>query len=486
MTYPKSGLIAKVFCLAALLLPTFLPAQITFKHTYGGALDDEGRSVQQTADGGYIIAGYTCSYGSGREDVYLVKADSEGNEEWSRVYGGANYDEGWSVRQTADGGYVIAGQTESFGAGFTDLYLVRTDPYGETLWTRTYGGTSDDYGYSVELANEGGFVIAGSTKAYGAADHDVWLVRVNADGDTLWTRTYGISRWEKGYSVDQTADGGYIVAGRTCANGSIWDGYLVRTDSRGDTLWTRVLGGSSHDETWSVQQTTDGGYIVAGYTCSTGSGAEDLYLVRLGPDGEVLWTRTFGWHDHDVGYSVQQTADGGFIAAGYTYGEHVVQTAFYVVKVDSAGNTDWGTVFDGPSYERARSVQQTTDGGYVIAGHTTSYGAGARDVYLIKTDSLGRVGVEEPETPPARAPGLSLSCSPNPASASVTISLSPSIPLSLSPVLRLFDAQGRLVLSQPVRASSFTLHPSSLPAGVYVARLDFGTRHASSRLVLER
>jgi hypothetical protein len=379
MTYPKSGLIAKVFCLAALLLPTFLPAQITFKHTYGGALDDEGRSVQQTADGGYIIAGYTCSYGSGREDVYLVKADSEGNEEWSRVYGGANYDEGWSVRQTADGGYVIAGQTESFGAGFTDLYLVRTDPYGETLWTRTYGGTSDDYGYSVELANEGGFVIAGSTKAYGAADHDVWLVRVNADGDTLWTRTYGISRWEKGYSVDRTADGGFIVTGYAFMYGGAW---LLKFNADGDTMWTRAFSDSGRAEGYSVQQTRDGGYIIAGFTETS------------------------------------------------------------------------------------------------VPNHN--------DVYLVKTDSLGRTAVEEPRTSATRAAALSLSCAPNPCRGATRISFKPQASSLKPATLRIYDAQGRLQSTFDIRASSFRLDLGSMPAGVYLARLDCGSQHASTRLVLER
>jgi hypothetical protein len=487
MTYTKSGLAATVLCITALLiLPTTLPAQITFERTYGGAEVDGGRAVQQTVDGGYVIAGYTRSFGAGWNDVYLIRTDARGDTLWTRTYGGAHGDGGCLVERAPGDGYAIIGSTSSYGAGEEDFYLVETDLDGDTSWTKTFGGARSDLGQSAQQTSDGGYVVAGHTYSFGAGGSDIYLIKTRANGDTLWTSTFGGESEDYGFAVEQTTDSGFFIAGSSCRYDSVeFDLCVIKTDADGDTLWTRTFGGPEEDCGFSAQQTNDGGYVVAGYTYSYGVGG-DAFLVKIDAYGDSVWSRTFGGTLYDEASSVRQTTDGGYIIAGTTQSFGAGGYDVWLVKTDADGEALWTRTFGGPDNDRAFSVQQTSDGGYVVAGHTYSYGAGNSDVYLIKTDSLGRVGIEEPETPPTRAPSFSLSCTPNPASGSVTISLSPSIPLSLSPVLRLFDAQGRLVLSQPVRASSFTLHPSSLPAGVYVARLDFGTRHASSRLVLQR
>ena len=215
----------------------------------GGAADDWAYSVQQTADGGYIVAGYTNSFGAGDYDFYLVKTNSQGDTLWTRTYGGSDDDWAYSVQQTADGGYIVAGYTYSFGAGDDDFYLVKTNSQGDTLWTRTYGGSGDDEAYSVQQTADGGYIVAGYTSSFGAGSGDFYLVKTNSQGDTLWTRTYGGSGYDGAYSVQQTADGGYIVAGYTGSFGAGSDDfYLVKTNSQGDTLWTRTYGGSSNDD----------------------------------------------------------------------------------------------------------------------------------------------------------------------------------------------------------------------------------------------
>jgi hypothetical protein len=471
--------------LAAILAPSFLPAQITFQRTYGGSWDDEGNSAQQTADGGYVIAGWTESFGAGYCDVYLIKTDARGDTLWTKAYGGLDDDWGTSVQQVTDGGYIIAGCTWSFGAGRDDVYLVKTDADGDTLWTRTFGGTSGDWSSSVQQTTDSGYIIAGATYSFGAGSEDVYLVKTDSVGDTLWTRAYGGAGEEHGWSVRQTADGGYVIAGRTESFGAgDYDVYLIKTDAYGDTLWTRTYGGMLLEESWSVRQTTDSGYIISGYTNSFGAGGCDVYLVKTDAHGDTKWTRTYGGTGNDYGWSVQQTSDSGYIIAGYTTSFGAGAKDVHLIKTDGCGDTLWTRTYGGRDGDYGYSVQRTSDGGYVIAGKTGSFGAGAWDVYLIKTDSLGNVAVAEPKASPTRAPALSLSCEPNPSRGSVTISLSPSIPLSLSPVLRIFDAQGRLVLSYPVRTSSFILHASSLPSGVYLARLDAAGRHASARIVL--
>jgi hypothetical protein len=310
--------------------------QTSWLRTYGGTGSDGGTEVQQTADGGYIVAGSTSSFGAG-SDAYLIKTNAQGDTLWTRTYGGTSYDQGWSVQQTADGGYVIAGYTESFGAGNGDVYLIKTNASGDTLWTRTYGGTEHDEGCSVQLTADGGYIIAGRTYSPDAED-DVYLIKTNASGDTLWTRTYGGTSHDLSYSVQRTADSGYIIAGlANCRGEEDGDVYLIKTNASGDTLWTRTHGGTNHDWGFSVQQTADGGYIIAGSTYSFGAGNSDIYLVKTDASGDTLWTRVYGGKPHDYGFSVLQTAAGAYIVAGTTGSFGAYWDAF-LIKTDSLGN----------------------------------------------------------------------------------------------------------------------------------------------------
>jgi hypothetical protein len=388
--------------LSAVCLVSLASAQTSWWRTHGGSDYDWGSSVHQTSDGGYIIAGSTKSFGAGGSDLYLIKTDASGDTLWTRHYGGTNDDYGSSAQQTSDGGYIVAGRTESFGAGLADLHLIKTNASGDTLWTRTYGGTHDDWGSSAQQTSDGGYIIAGFTASFGAGARDVYLLKTDVNGDTLWTRTYGGSDYDHGSSVQQTSDGGYIIAGSTKSFGAgEYDIYLTKTNASGDTLWTRTYGGMNGDDGHSVQQTSDGGYIVTGYTFSLGAGGSDLYLIKTNANGDTLWTRTHGGTDSDGGNSVQQTSDGGYIVTGSTKSFGAGDWDVYLIKTNTSGDALWTRTHGGTDSDRGSSVQQTSDGGYIIAGSTRSFGAGGDDVYLIKTDSLGSVGVGE-ESPKPR------------------------------------------------------------------------------------
>jgi hypothetical protein len=379
--------------LSAIRLASIASAQTNWTRTYGGTGDDEGYSVQQTTDGGYIIACGTLS-DTGPTDVYLIKVSAQGDTLWTKTYGGGI---GFSVQQTTDGGYVITGLTGSVGAGGIDVYLIKTTAQGDTLWTRTYGGPYDEAGYSVEQTTDGGYIIAGWTSSSGAGGEDVYLIKTNASGDTLWTRTYGGVDNDRGYSVQQTTDG-YVIAGGTSSFGAgNGDVYLIKTNAQGDTLWTRTYGGANEDNGNSVQQTTDGGYFIGAYTYSFGAGDEDVYLIKTDDQGDTIWTRTFGGSGSDEARSVQQTTDGGYIIAGW-FESYGAGADVYQIKTDAQGDTLWTRTYGGVRHDRGYSVRQTSDGGYIIAGYTWSFSAGGDDVYLIKTDSLGNVGVAEPLT----------------------------------------------------------------------------------------
>jgi hypothetical protein len=266
---------------------------ISWTKTFGGAGGESGSSVQQTNDGGYIIAGSTFSSGNGDEDVYLTKTDGSGNEQWTKTFGGTDWDVGSSVQQTTDGGYIIAGSTSSFGNGGPDVYLIKTDGNGDSLWTKTFGGANYDVGSSVQQTSDGGYIICGCTNSFGGLpDCYLYIIKTDENGDLLWTKTLGGTDWDdddKGNSIQQTTDGGYIITG--WINRSVFsDGYdvfLIKTDGSGNEQWTKTFGGTENDSGNSVQQTTDGGYIICGYTESFGNGGEDVYLIKTDQNGNI-------------------------------------------------------------------------------------------------------------------------------------------------------------------------------------------------------
>ena len=406
MSAMRTGILVVVcVLLSAICLASIASAQTNWARTYGGTGDDEGYSVQQSTDGGFIIAGYTNSFGAGGHDVYLIKTDSQGDTLWTRAYGGTADDEGNSVRQTSDGGYIIAGFTYSFGAGTADVYLIKTNASGDTLWTRAFGGQDHDFGYSVQQTTDGGYIITGYTQSFSAGYGDVYLIKTNAWGDTLWTRTFGGQDNDEGYSVQQTADGGYIITGITASFGAgAHDVYLVKTNAQGDTLWTRTYGGTNEDEGYSVRQTADGGYVITGYTESFGAEGADVWLIKTNAQGDTLWTRTFGGPSDDVGHCVQQTSDGGCIITGWTasFGAGAPLNV-YLVKTNAEGDTLWTRTYGGQGWDVGNSVRQTSDGGYVITGSTASFGAGDGDVHLIKTNGELDVGPVAILSPPGIA-----------------------------------------------------------------------------------
>jgi hypothetical protein len=386
------GLILALLNVSLVALFTQPAYAVKFAKTYGGASYDWAFSVQQTSDGGYILAGYTSSFGAGGYDIFLIKTDANGNISWAKTYGGTSYDGAHSVQQTSDGGYIVAGLTYSFGAGGYDIFLIKTDANGNISWAKTYGGTSYDGAHSVQQTSDGGYIVAGGTRSFGAGSEDIFLIKTDANGNRIWAKTYGGTNDDYASSVQQTSDGGYIVAGITWSFGAGWrDIFLIKTDANGNRIWAKTYGGTNQDFAHSVQQTSDGGYIVAGLTYSFGAGG-DIFLIKTDASGNVQWAKTYGGTNDDYAYSVQQTSDGGYIVAGGTRSFGAGAVDIFLIKTDANGNISWAKTYGGTEYDRASSVQQTSDGGYIVAGGTRSFGAGLNDVFLIKTDASGNIG----------------------------------------------------------------------------------------------
>ena len=360
--------------------------------TYGGSGKEVASSIQQTTDGGYIVAGITNSFGAGNQDVWVLKLGVSGNIQWEKTYGGSGDEEAYSIQQTSEGGYIVVGSTDSFGAGKKDAWVLKLDVSGNVQWQKTYGGSGDDEAFYIQETSEGGYVVAGSTDSFGAGKKDVWVLKLDVSGNVQWQKTYGGSGDDEAFYIQETSEGGYVVAGSTDSFGAgKKDVWVLKLDVSGNVQWQKTYGGSGDEEAYSIQQTSEGGYIVAGSTDSYGNQKEDAWLLKLDVDGNIEWQMVYGGSGDDKAYSIQQVLDGGYILAGSTDSYGAGGKNAWVLKLDQNGYIQWQKTYGGSGDEEAGFIQQTLDGGYVVAGWSNSFGAGDFDAWLLKLDSGGNV-----------------------------------------------------------------------------------------------
>lgn len=328
--------------------------------TFGGMGEDDGWWVEQTSDGGFIIVGNTTSYSTGDDwDVWLIKTDANGNQQWNKTFGGPTDDYGMCVQQTwPDGGYIIVGTTgDYFGVGNPDILLIKTDAGGNTQWSKTFGGIGQDRAACVrQTSPDGGYVIAGTTGLPG--NDEIWLFKTDSAGNTSWSTTFAGTA----ESVQQTTDGGYIIGGSS----------LIKTSSTGTKQWESPL------RCADARQTSDGGYIL------TGGASSNATLVKTYSNGIEEWREIYAYGGSSYGNSVRQTSDGGYVLAG-----SVDYSNTLLIRTDSLGTLQWDKIVPGTGWmDRGNCVQQTSpDGGYIVAGTTDTYGPGAppnTNVLLIK------------------------------------------------------------------------------------------------------
>lgn len=368
--------------------------QTTFQKTYGGPESENGMSVGQTTDGGFILFGQTQSYGSGSQDMYLVKTDDEGNEQWSQTYGGADFEFGISAKQTTDGGYILCGAYS--GLGNDSLALIKTDASGNEIWNKRYSGTPNrDVGQFVQETADGGFIAVGFTGP--TFNEHIYMVKTDSDGNEEWSKVHVSTGRDWAAGVSQTSDRGYVLIGETNSMGfGGKDMLLVKTNSTGDIIWTKTFGTSSDEIGRSLYLTNDDGFILLGFQAFSGG---NLYLVKTDALGNEEWSNYYGGAGSDFGHSVQQTSEGGYILAGRK--ENVIEgiNDMYCIKTDLEGEMEWESIFPNGIMSYANSVQQTTDGGYIMLGSTVdTTGVLNFDMYLVKIDGLGLVSVSEKES----------------------------------------------------------------------------------------
>jgi len=432
-------LIMKTFYTTILLtlfvfLSSFIDAQnqapeIEWQRTYGGSDDDKGVSSDKTNDGGLIIAGLSYSndgditFNNGLSDYWIVKLDDLGNLEWEKSYGGSLIDEATFVQQTNDRGFIVAGNTSSNNGnilgfhGDIDYWLIKLDSLGDLEWQRALGGSVNDEAKSIRQTNDGGYIVAGMSNSNDGdvtgnqGDYDCWIVKIDSSGNIEWEKSFGGSSYDSANSIEQTNDGGYIVAGQTLSNdGDVstnngsYDFWVLKLNNLGVIEWEKSFGGSSYDIPYSIQQVNDLGFIVGGVTESndgdvlSNNGYEDCWILKLTNTGVLEWQKTFGGSDEEKVKSIKQTNDGGYIVSATSKSNDGDLTSnngyidFWIVKLDVLGGIEWQKSLGGSNSDEVFNVQIMDDDSYTLTGITTSNDGdilgnnGGGDYWIVKVN----------------------------------------------------------------------------------------------------
>jgi uncharacterized delta-60 repeat protein len=360
--------------------------------TYGGTGIEQAYSEHQTSDGGFIVAGSTSSSGTGGSDAWLIRLNPSGQVIWQKAYGSVGNDFPVGAQQTTDGGFIVSAFTgpSGFAGG---AWVFKTDAMGNVQWQNKYAG----FGCCIlptQQTIDDGFILAGFTDSSGMGD--VQVIRLNSTGAVIWAKTYGNpTAFDAAFSVQTMPDGGFVIAGITngyAVNGLIaGDFWVFKIDASGDIVWQHAYGGLGADYAISIAKTSDNGFIVAGWTDSFGAGGNDAWLLRLNNTGGVIWQKAYGGKGDDVAFSVGQTSDGGFIVAGSTNSSGAGGRDAWLFKLTSTGNIVWQKTYGGPGDDYAVSAEQTTDGGIVLAATTSSFGNGNSDVWILKLNHDGSI-----------------------------------------------------------------------------------------------
>lgn len=405
----------------------FASAQTTvYQKTFGGAGTDPDFGIAATPDGGHVMVGYTTSFGAAVSDLLLIKLDHDANLQWSRTYGGPLLEEASKVVLTYDHGFAICGRTASYGQGGTDAFLLKTDSMGNFQWMKTFGGPGDEIMFNLRQTSDSGFLLAGSTQSFGQGIWDMMYIKTNIYGDTMWTKIIGGSAYDQGTDAEETNDSGFVLLGRTMSFGSgTTDIFFIKLNANLDTVWSRVYGSTGWDEGMKVKQTFDGGYIITGGSNSYTVGNYDGFLNKIDANGHITWSRDFFGLYPDATYDVFQLTDSGYIIMGETesFGSnhqkpaspytvllandwqlpHILGTDnsnVLVIRTNSSGDTLWCKAFGGPLQDEAYSMLPAAGDGFVVGAYSRSFSGDSIDFYIIKGDSTGFSGCyEEPATP---------------------------------------------------------------------------------------
>ncbi len=382
------------FSAALALLSGSLSAQITWEKLFSKKSTDAFRHVVEVPAGGYILAGYTADSTVSDTDAYVVRMTTSGDTLWTRRINGSNNrkDLFYKVINTDDGGFAFCGYTTNNGAGNDDAYWVKMDSNGTIQWSKYWGGSGKDRAQDIIQTSDGGYAIVGYTTSPPSAYYDAILIRTNSSGDTLWTKLYGTGGYEDANSVVQLPDSGFVLAGQSTNGANGLDMYMVRTNLLGDTLWTSKFGTGATDNAEQIIRQADGTFVLAGGTDGIGFGGNDGYVVMTDSGGAVLWSKYYGGNSQDDFHQVSPTSDGGFVFGGTSRSSGTLDPNLWLVKTNASGDSLWTQTYGGDNNDHGYSGIQTADGGYIMVGYTSSFGFNGEEAYVVKSTDIGNIG----------------------------------------------------------------------------------------------
>jgi len=476
-----------VFALIYLSNYAFCQAPDTlWTRTYGGPADENAYSICFNGPYGYALAGYTGSFGAGNLDIYLILTSPFGDTILTRTYGSTTEDGGCYISRTTDNGFILTGYTGSYPTE-TSLIMIKTNNVGDVDWTKIYTPDFWTMGCCVQQTSDGGYIVSGRK---GNIDGH-FLIKTDSNGDSLWTNVYPVSYNAYAEAVIQTSDGGYIITGCSGAGTyeTSWNVDFLKINSQGRWQWTKVYGDTSFgydDAAYSVEQTPDGGYIIAAFTMTYGAGGYDAWLIKTDENGDTIWTKTFGGEFDDRGLCAIQTGDGGYVMTGLTESFGAGGRDVYVVRTDSNGNTLWTKTIGGPNNDIGDQILVTDKGEYVIVGYTQSFGAGGRDVYLIKLAS-DRVDIDNENNYSVPFDFALQQNRPNPFNASTVIKYE--LPQQSQITIEIYDILGRKVTTLIDKQQSAGYHQvnwqvDDFASGLYFYKLQAGDYNETKKMIL--
>lgn len=517
----KLNFYPKIILLLSYLVSNYIYAQvpsIEWQKTFGGSNVEGSSKIIQTTDGGYILGGLSFSNdldvvgNHGGSDFWVIKTSINGTLEWKKSFGGTGNEYLYSLQQTTNGGYILAGYTTSnngdvtINHGGSDFWIVKISSLGIIEWEKSYGGSSDDLARSIQQTTDGGYIVVGITGSNNGdvvghlGYNDFWVIKISSVGILEWQKTLGGSFYDDAYFIRQTTDGGYIVIGNTgSVDGNVTTSYgsddilIVKLSSLGLLEWNKSIGGSGVDLSTCIIQTTDGGYIIAGQTNSTNIpgvlnyGNYDCLVIKLSSTGVIEWNKNYGGSNSDLFDTVQQTIDGGYILVGVTYSNNNDVTGYYgdrdswVVKINSTGIIQWQKVIGGTGFDSGTDVIQTTDSGYIVFNSTSSSDGdftlnnGNLDYGIVKfgPDNLSTNSFKEVN---------SISIFPNPTKDNLTIKLDY---FTANQEITITDILGKIINNQKLDGLTTTINTSNLEKGIYILNLKNEAQLISQKFIKE-
>ncbi|HQW22825.1 MAG TPA: T9SS type A sorting domain-containing protein [Bacteroidia bacterium] len=381
-----------LFTIALLLNGLVSQSQVTWEKLFSAKNTDVFRSVQEVPSGGYVVAGYTSDSTASDSDAYVVRMTTSGDTLWTyrQNIGLSKKDLFYKVINTADGGFALCGYTSSITGISDDILIVKLTSSGQMTWTKTIGGSGRDRAQDIVELSNGSFAIAGYTTSPPALYYDAFLYKIDANGDSLWFKRYGTAVYDDANSVRSLSNGGFLLAGQSTNGANGFDLFLIRTNDSGDTLWTKKFGTAGTDNADYIAVGTDG-YFLAGGTNGAGVGGDDGYVVKTDTSGSVLWSKTYGGSQPDDFHRIEITMDGGLIMSGTTSSTGPLQPNIWLLRANSTGDSLWSKSFGGDNHDHGYSADETSDGGFIVVGHTGSFGYNGEDGYVGKTDSNGDI-----------------------------------------------------------------------------------------------